>query len=541
MTSKIVSLIKETAREKNLCTFEYIMSESYLIKENTNTDEKIKKPTSLSSSQEHFDKYVVPKIPSNIDKHDYDDPSNHMILKKHVYAATEGVPREHKLDSDHNGFSEGTAVVPISKKRIETGIRNTKGKTTKATAPHVLVHIPETGERAWIPQTSLSKPKEKTKYNDESALIKMWNYATKRHQEQKAAKVETSHSKGYVGHATDLVRDVEDAAKDPTHPLSFENAHPNEFEGGNKDNKFAKRSYYTYMRSAAIGTARIASDPEHTHRFTEGHEMIRSGSKFAKLSKLWKKWGATGAAGTYKGDAIMIRNPKNKKSKDNKDTVSFSLKDAKSAQISSGSHAEAAALFDYAHRQAVRRGKITQQHYDNRSLPTIWKFKDAIENGKKQEAEKHLHNLLNYPDAPKDEKGNLIPHNNTIFHNMVKSSFTGSGKMARPSSVKGTDVMSEIEGHATHLLSLPHMNMDSVNPKPLDNELDRCTVKPLFGKPSTISEKLKAGTISFPTITKPKHKGKKTLTMRISEATPQSKIKGKLGNVPIEPESVKIK
>jgi hypothetical protein len=538
MTSKLVSLIKETARQKNLGSIEYLFENIVFIKEES--EEKVKKPTSLSSSQEHFNKYIVPKIPNDIKNHDYSDPTNHLVLRKHVYPASDKVPHANKPRPDHNGYSEGTVVVPLGKTRIETNIRNTKGRSTKATAPHVLVHIPETNEHTWIPQTSISKPKEKTKYNDESAMIKMWNYATQRHQEQRKNKIPTSHGKGYVGHATDLVRDVEDAAKDPTHPLSFENAHPNEFEGGNKDNKFARKSYYTYMRSTAIASARIASDPEHSHRFTEGHEMTRTGAKFAKLSKLWKKWGATGAAGTYKGDALMIRNTKNKKSLDSKDKVSFSIKDAKSAQISSGSHAEAAALFDHAYHQAVRRGHISQSHYNDRSLPTIEKMKSAIENGKKKEAEEHMKNLFNYPDAPKTEQGHLIPHKNAILYNMVKSSYSGSGKMARPSSAGSTpDVMSEIEGHATHVISLPHMNMSLVNPKPLENELDRCTVKPLFGKPSTIREKLEKGSINFPIVTKPKHKGKKALTMRIGETTPQSKVKANYGNVNVEPNSVK--
>ena len=52
MTSNIVSLIKETARQKNLGTFEYVLSEAKRLK------------GSGKDAERHYAKYVLPKVVS---------------------------------------------------------------------------------------------------------------------------------------------------------------------------------------------------------------------------------------------------------------------------------------------------------------------------------------------------------------------------------------------------------------------------------------------------------------------------------------------
>jgi hypothetical protein len=303
-------------------------------------------------------------------------------------------PGEFTIARDHpaSGLKAGDTV-------------NVHGSSVDSKENKTVVHANVNGKSHKIPAGHLKKPDTSRtgRYVDEHAFVKMGNHSLKT-------------GKKTVDH---LHSEIDNAKSDPSHPLHFDNAHPEHFYGKEKI-KNSESSYYDELKKASHTVAHIASHPEFKKHWNGNAEMSVGGSKKIATSDIYRK-GGTAPTSTSKADVIKF------KSKNGKAIGQFSLKDEKGAQLMSGSTAEVSGVY--------------------RSALHVLRQNRKISAGEHAEGEAHVVKLARHVDRSEHDKANhMIKKIHDKFehagldHEFYKEAITGNHKFSDPAG-KATHVV----------------------------------------------------------------------------------------------------
>jgi hypothetical protein len=353
MTSNIVSLIKETARHKNLGSIEYILAEAKKLK------------GSGKDAERHFAKYISPI----------------------AVAATGGKPTEASSNlslskdiRDHKGKTvaqKGSKLVPIKNttRQIE-GILH---------SDFHIIHPDNSTTKITIPHTNVSVESEKSgKHVDEHAVIRTWNHFSD-HYNGEQPTVEEMHS------------EIDRAKSDPSHPLHISNIPKKEFthgingygDGGSEEvRKRAENTYYNNMKNAAHTIHAMAKHKDFKSHWQNKDILEGAGRTQPELSDLYKESGVKGAGATSKADVITIRS----RSPEHKALKLISLKDEKGSQLMSSSPAEFEGIYRHALHRMKEEGHITQNQHDAHTK-TVKQIRQHLDNGNYQHADSMIQQL----------------------------------------------------------------------------------------------------------------------------------------------------
>jgi len=395
-SQKLKLLIKETARQKNLGTFEYILLEAKRISGKGKDAER------------HFAKYILPiAIPEK--RSNPNETSSNLSLAKDT--------------RDPKGGSvlatKGTKLVPIQRttRQIE-GVHHSDfhavhpdGTTTKITLPH----------------TSVSVESEKTgKHNDEHAVIRTWNHFS-------------GHYAGKKPNVEEMHGEIERAKKDTSHSLHISNIPKHEFthgingygDNGSEDvRKRSENTYYTNMKNAAHTIHAMVNHKDFASHWKNKDILESAGRTQPELSDLYKKSGVKGAGATSKSDAITVRSslPGHKALK------LISLKDEKGSQLMSSSPAEFEGIYKHSLRFHMESGHISEKEH-KAHVNTVEEIKKHLENGNYIEANNKIDDLHNKLD---NKKGAKSLFRRAVHHEAI----TGEGKFKTK------------EGTASHIVTI---------------------------------------------------------------------------------------
>ena len=391
MTSNIVSLIKETARQKNLGTFEYVLSEAKRLK------------ASGPNAKRLSDKYVDPLlVPAKGGKPA--EASSNLSLYRDI--------------RDHKGKTiaqSGSKLVPI-----KNTTRQIEGKLH---SDFHVVHPDRSTNKVTIPHTNVSVESEKSgKHVDEHAVIRTWNHFSEHYNGGKAS-VEEMHD------------EIDRAKSDPSHPLHISNVSKREFthgvngygDGGSEDvRKRAENTYYTNMKNAAHTIHVMTKHKDFKSHWKNKDILEGAGRTQPELSDLYKSCEVKGAGATSKADVITIRS----RAPGHKALKLISLKDEKGSQLMSSSPAEFEGIYRHALKKHMENRHISQLKHDEH-VETVQKIKDYLDNGQHQHANAMLSILHNN-----------IKEGNDFLKAIHHEAITGEGKFKSK------------EGTATHVVTI---------------------------------------------------------------------------------------
>ena len=223
---------------------------------------------------------------------------------------------------------ENTHTLKSTYGNIQAGIPITVHGHKIINGKHHAIVSHADGEQHAVPFTKVIKPKKEAEhtYNDEHATARVWNHGVKHN---------------LLNDKPALLKHIEDAKKNPKHPLSFESANDEGFSGKVKTEKH-RDSYYKELHAAAHGVHALAQHPDFHNAAKNGHVMRVMGSNRGTLSQLWQKHGAKGASATSKSDIAL--GPKGKEGRG----LLLSMKKGGGSQLASPYSAETKALHDHA-------------------------------------------------------------------------------------------------------------------------------------------------------------------------------------------------
>lgn len=350
-------------------------------------------------AQRHFEKYIKNFLP--------DEPSH----------GTE----THELNSDI--ISHEGEIIPKGERVSLHGHRiDNKGK-------HFVTVKTSKGNFGEIPVSSLKKPKDEAKYNDEHAFKTVWNHFIKQ--------------PNMFDDKQRMLEEIKNARKDKSHPLNFNNQGNSGFSGGERTPNH-QDSYYEELERAVHTTHAFANHPEVKKLIIHGPEASVTGASRGKLSDIWKKHGATNS--TSKSD-IMIGSGKN--------AISVSLKKGDS-QLMSAQPEEMKATYDHATNEYMTKNpNFTAEHKAD--------IMDKI-----HQVHEHLYAMQN---ANKNTQKELAAKAQTIINNIHKDhpllidhisheAATGYGKFGRNQTGSARFLVTAIDNGA-------HIHDTQTNNKPI--------------------------------------------------------------------------
>lgn len=249
-------------------------------------------------------------------------------------------------------------------------------------------------------------------YNDEHAHVAIWNHMV---------------NKGISHNHPAMMKELQTAKKDTTHPLNFNNAKDEGFKGGKKT-AAAKNSYYSELENAVHTTHALATHKGFAKAIKEKHAARVMGGAKGKVSDTWKKYGATQGA-TSKTD-IAISNPKNEKH----EGIKLSMKKGGGSQLMSAGPEETNAVHDHAAREMLnshpKYSKLPQAEktkIHNHIMSHIKKAGAAIDKMRTSSREEMV-SLKNTAQKHLDAAHDAYPELN---HYVRKEATTGEGKFGK--------------------------------------------------------------------------------------------------------------
>ena len=141
---------------------------------------------------------------------------------------------------------------------------------------------------SWLNEEALYEAKSGESYNDEHALVNVWNYMV---------------SKGIAHDKKKMTAELDKAKTDKKHPLHFNKAGDEGFTGGKKTSA-AKASYHDEHETAMHTVHALANHPDFKKAIAEKHTATVMGGAKGDVTDTWKKHGATKGA-TSKADITI--------------------------------------------------------------------------------------------------------------------------------------------------------------------------------------------------------------------------------------------
>lgn len=186
----------------------------------------------------------------------------------------------HEIGTTIKGFSKGEKV-SITGHEI---VKDKKGNDVY----HVTIKG-ENGQVAKIPVSRLKKPKVPTNpHSDEHAIKAVWNHFL-------------DHGKDKMSDEQGMIAEVNRAASDPNHPLSFEKASPVGFVGKEKKEEY-RDQYFRELRNAARTISDMSKHPDFKKSIEQGHRAEVTGTIRPDLSSTYKEAGVKGPGTASKVD-----------------------------------------------------------------------------------------------------------------------------------------------------------------------------------------------------------------------------------------------
>lgn len=176
-----------------------------------------------------------------------------------------------------------------SGKILTTGTRlNAHSLQTINNKRHIEVEA-EDGSKHLVPANKIKKPREsKSGYSDEHAMVKVWNHFT-------------DHGRENMNDENKMMQEIEKAKSDPSHPLSFEKASTEGFEGKQKHDLY-RSHYYNELSHAARTISDMASHSKFKQHIENGERATHLGQSRGKLSSLYREAGVTDRSAVSKAD-----------------------------------------------------------------------------------------------------------------------------------------------------------------------------------------------------------------------------------------------
>lgn len=352
-TKTLISIIKENALNKNLG----IITEAKFLK------------GSGKHAERHTSKYIAPIAISN--KSSPNEVSSNLSLIKAM-----------RNEKGKTIAQPGSKLVPIK--------GTTREIDGKYHSDFHVVHKDGSSSKLTLPHTSVNVESDKSgRHVDEHAVIRAWNHFSE-HFDGKKPSLEEMHS------------EIENARRDPSHPLHIKNVPKSEFihginghddAGSEEVRKRAENTYYNNMRNASHTISALANHPDFKSHWKNKDVFEGAGRSQPELSDLYKESGVKGAGATSKADVITVRSRK----PGYKALKLISLKDEKGSQLMSSSPAEFEGIYRHALRKHMEAGHITQAEHDTH-IKTIKRIRTHLENGDHEKADAALQSLHNRLD-----------------------------------------------------------------------------------------------------------------------------------------------
>lgn len=186
----------------------------------------------------------------------------------------------HEVGSKVKGFNPGDRV-NITGHEI---IRDKHGNDVH----HVTIKG-ENGQTAKVRASVLKKPNITTSpHSDEHAVKNVWNHFL-------------DHDKNKMSDEKGMIDEINRAASDPNHPLSFEKAHTDGFVGKVKKEEY-RTQYYSELRNAARTISDMSSHSDFKKSIEQGHRAEVTGTHRPDLSSTYKEAGVKGTGAITKVD-----------------------------------------------------------------------------------------------------------------------------------------------------------------------------------------------------------------------------------------------